>query len=135
MMAIIFFAAPAIERFTGYEGLTIPLRVLSPTIFVVAVAGTMRGFFQSRKTMIPTAVSQIVEQIFNAAVSIFAGFSLRFPRIPTVPEWGQPEERSEHWSVPLPDLLSLYFFLSHTDRVCMSISHMTGQHMMILRVR
>ena len=72
MMAIIFFAAPAIERFTGYEGLTIPLRVLSPTIFVVAVAGTMRGFFQSRKTMIPTAVSQIVEQIFNAAVSIFA---------------------------------------------------------------
>lgn len=74
MMAIIFFAAPAIERFTGYEGLTIPLRVLSPTIFVVAVAGTMRGFFQSRKTMIPTAVSQIVEQIFNAAVSIFAAW-------------------------------------------------------------
>ncbi len=74
MMAIIFFAAPAIERFTGYDGLTIPLRVLAPTIFVVAIAGTMRGFFQSRKTMIPTAVSQIVEQIFNAAVSILAAW-------------------------------------------------------------
>ena len=74
MMAIIFFAAPAIERFTGYEGLTIPLRVLSPTIFVVAVAGTMRGFFQSRKTMIPTAVSQIVEQIITAAVSKYAAW-------------------------------------------------------------
>lgn len=74
MMAVIFFAAPAIERFTGYDGLTIPLRVLAPTIFVVAVAGTMRGFFQSRKTMIPTAVSQIVEQIFNAAVSILAAW-------------------------------------------------------------
>ena len=74
MMAIIFFAAPAIERFTGYEGLAIPLRVLAPTIFVVAIAGTMRGFFQSRKTMIPTAVSQIVEQIFNAAISIFAAW-------------------------------------------------------------
>lgn len=74
MMAVIFSAAPAIERFTGYDGLTIPLRVLAPTIFVVAVAGTMRGFFQSRKTMIPTAVSQIVEQIFNAAVSILAAW-------------------------------------------------------------
>lgn len=74
MMAVIFFAAPSIERFSGYEGLTLPLRVLAPTIFVVAVAGTMRGFFQSRKTMIPTAVSQIVEQIFNAIVSIFAAW-------------------------------------------------------------
>lgn len=74
MMAVIFFAAPSIERFSGYEGLTLPLRVLAPTIFVVAVAGTLRGFFQSRKTMIPTAVSQIIEQIFNAAVSIFAAW-------------------------------------------------------------
>ena len=74
MMAVIFFAAPSIERFSGYEGLTLPLRVLAPTIFIVAVAGTMRGFFQSRKTMIPTAVSQIIEQIFNAVVSIFAAW-------------------------------------------------------------
>ncbi|MCM1308468.1 MAG: oligosaccharide flippase family protein, partial [Butyrivibrio sp.] len=43
MMAVIFFAAPAIERFSGYEGLTLPLRVLAPTIFVAAVAGTVRG--------------------------------------------------------------------------------------------
>lgn len=76
MMAVIFFAAPAIERFTGYEGLTLPLRVLAPTIFVVAVAGTLRGFFQSRKTMIPTAVSQIIEQVFNALISIFAAWLL-----------------------------------------------------------
>lgn len=74
MMAVIFFAAPSIERFSGYEGLTLPLRVLAPTIFIVAVAGTMRGFFQSRKTMIPTAVSQIIEQIFNAVISIFAAW-------------------------------------------------------------
>ena len=40
--------------------------------FVVAIAGTLRGFFQSRKTMIPTAVSQLVEQIVNALVSIGA---------------------------------------------------------------
>ena len=74
MMLIIFLAAPAIEKFSGYEGLTLPLRVLAPTIFLVAVAGTLRGFYQSRKTMVPTAVSQIIEQIFNAIVSILAAW-------------------------------------------------------------
>lgn len=72
MMLIIFFSAPAIERFSKYDGLTIPLRILAPTIFVVAIAGTLRGFFQSRKTMIPTAVSQVLEQIINAVVSVLA---------------------------------------------------------------
>ncbi len=74
MMAIIFFAAPAIEKFSKYEGLTLPLRVLSPTIFVVAVVGTIRGFFQSRKTMIPTAVSQLADQILNAVISVVAAW-------------------------------------------------------------
>lgn len=72
MSLAIFFAAPFIEKMSKYEGLTLPLRVLSPTIFVVAIAGTLRGFFQSRKTMIPTAVSQLVEQIVNAIVSVAA---------------------------------------------------------------
>ena len=72
MALVIFFLAPVIEKVSNYNGLTFPLRVLSPTIFVVAVAGTLRGFFQSRKTMIPTAVSQLVEQIVNAFVSIGA---------------------------------------------------------------
>lgn len=76
MMAIIFFSAPALEKFTGYDGLTLPLRVLAPTIFIVAIAGTLRGFFQSRKTMIPTAISQIVEQVINAIISVFAAWLL-----------------------------------------------------------
>lgn len=74
MMAIIFFAAPFIEKISNYQGLTLPLRVLSPTIFVVAIVGTIRGFFQSRKTMIPTAVSQLADQIINALVSVLAAY-------------------------------------------------------------
>ncbi len=46
------------------------LRVLAPGLFIVAVMGVMRGFFQGMGTMIPTALSQIVEQIVNAVVSI-----------------------------------------------------------------
>lgn len=74
MMILLFSLSTILEKFTGYEGLAIPLRVLAPTIFVVSMLGTMRGFFQSRKTMIPTAVSQIIEQVVNAVISILAAF-------------------------------------------------------------
>ena len=86
MALIIFFTAPFIEKMSGYKGLTLPLRVLSPTIFIVAIVGTLRGFFQSRKTMIPTSVSQLIEQIINAIVSvtaaaIFVGVAVTKPQV------------------------------------------------------
>lgn len=76
MALILFFGAGTIERLSGHEGLALPLKVLAPTVFVVAIAGTTRGFFQSRNTMMPTAVSQFAEQIINAIVSIVAAVIL-----------------------------------------------------------
>ena len=52
------------------------LQVLAPTILVVALMGCMRGYFQGLGSMVPTAVSQIVEQVINAAVSIGAAWAL-----------------------------------------------------------
>lgn len=52
------------------------LQVLAPTILVVALMGCMRGYFQGLGSMVPTAVSQIVEQVVNAAVSIGAAWAL-----------------------------------------------------------
>lgn len=52
------------------------LQVLAPTILIVALMGCMRGFFQGLGSMVPTAISQIVEQIINAAVSIAAAWGL-----------------------------------------------------------
>ena len=52
------------------------LQVLAPTILIVAVMGCMRGYFQGLGSMLPTAVSQIAEQIINAAVSIGAAWML-----------------------------------------------------------
>lgn len=54
----------------------IPLRVLAPTIFVFAIMGVFRGYFQGKRTMVPTAFSQLVEQIVNAFVSVFAAYRL-----------------------------------------------------------
>lgn len=52
------------------------LQVLAPTILIVALMGCMRGYFQGLGSMMPTAVSQIIEQIINAAVSIGAAWAL-----------------------------------------------------------
>ncbi len=52
------------------------LRVLAPTIFFSAVLGVFRGYFQAHRTMTPTSVSQIIEQIMNAIVSIAASWLL-----------------------------------------------------------
>ena len=76
---LVFFGAGFIENVVyggGIPGLAIPLRVLAPTIFLVAILGVLRGFFQGQGTMIPTAVSQIIEQLVNAVVSIVAGYML-----------------------------------------------------------
>lgn len=48
------------------------LKVLAPCLFIVAILGVIRGFFQGMGTTVPTAFSQIIEQIINAVVSIVA---------------------------------------------------------------
>jgi len=52
------------------------LRTLAPTVWIMAFLGVLRGYFQGTGTMVPTAVSQILEQIVNAAVSIGAAWYL-----------------------------------------------------------
>ncbi len=54
----------------------IPLRFLAPSILIVAILGTYRGFFQGMGSAIPTAVSQILEQIVHAVVCLIAAYVL-----------------------------------------------------------
>lgn len=52
----------------------LPLRVLAPTIFVVALLAVLRGYFQGLGTMIPSAISQLIEQIVLIIVSLSAAY-------------------------------------------------------------
>lgn len=74
--ALLWAGADALEALYHRQGLSRPLRVLAPTSFIVALLGTFRGFFQGHRTMVPTAVSQILEQIINAVVSVAAAYGL-----------------------------------------------------------
>jgi len=52
------------------------LRVFAPTIFLSGLLGVLRGYFQAHRSMAQTSVSQIIEQILNAIVSIGAAYFL-----------------------------------------------------------
>ena len=67
-----FFAVKLLNE----PGAAYAIKVLAPTVFVMAFLGTLRGYFQGLGTMIPTAVSQVLEQIINAVISIVAAFLL-----------------------------------------------------------
>jgi stage V sporulation protein B len=50
--------------------------VFAPTVFLFGILGVLRGYFQANQSMLQTSVSQILEQIANAVVSIGAAFLL-----------------------------------------------------------
>ncbi len=52
------------------------LRVFAPTVFLYGILGVLRGYFQAHRSMVQTSVSQILEQILNAVVSIGAAYLL-----------------------------------------------------------
>lgn len=73
---IVFFGAEELTRLFKTPLGVYALQVLAPTLIIVAVLGVFRGFFQGMGTMIPSAVSQIIEQIVNAVVSVGAAYVL-----------------------------------------------------------
>ena len=74
--AAVFTFAAAPFLMSKSENSIVALRVLAPTIFFSGLLGVLRGYFQAHGSMLHTSLSQILEQILNAVVSILAGYLL-----------------------------------------------------------
>ncbi len=75
--AAIFFGARLITGSVFETPLSLyALRVLAPTLLITAFLGVLRGFFQGMENMYPSAVSQVLEQLVNAFVSVLAAYFL-----------------------------------------------------------
>ncbi|MCM1221021.1 MAG: polysaccharide biosynthesis protein [Lachnospiraceae bacterium] len=70
---VLFFGA---GWFLNNEAAVPVLKTFAPTIFIYGILGVLRGYFQAHRSMVQTSVSQILEQIANAAVSIGAAMLL-----------------------------------------------------------
>ncbi len=62
------------KELVDVNGGVLPLRIMAPTILLSGILSVFRGYFQAYNTMVPTSVSQILEQILNCIVSITAAY-------------------------------------------------------------
>ena len=73
---IVYFGAEYITDLLKTPMAVYALKVLSPTLVIVAILGVLRGYFQGLGSMVPSAISQVIEQIINALVSMGAAYYL-----------------------------------------------------------
>lgn len=75
-MVVMMLLSDGMSRMQGEEGLRWCYLALAPSVFFVAVIAVLRGYFQGKNNMSPTAISEILEQAIKAGVGIL--FALRF---------------------------------------------------------
>lgn len=56
-----------------------PILAVAPAIFFAGLMSVFRGYFQGHQSMVPTAVSQVIEQLFRVTAVLILAFIL-FPR-------------------------------------------------------
>ena len=75
------FCAHWLADMSGRPTAYLTLLALSPTVLLASISATFRGYFQGRHNMVPTSISQIVEQAFNTVCTLaFAWWMLKIGR-------------------------------------------------------
>lgn len=78
----LFFRAEAIVTDIGNKNAYFALIALVPALFFVPIMSSFRGFFQGSQSMTPTALSQIIEQLFRVASGLGLTYLLLDKGIP-----------------------------------------------------
>lgn len=87
MAALLWCSAEFLEKnfYPTYQ-VALPIRALAPTVIIATSLGVLRGYFQGMGDMVPTASSQVVEQIINVIFSVLLAYS--FLNTTGSLEWG-----------------------------------------------
>ena len=76
MFSVMFFGGSWIAELMDKPFAAYVIKTLAPTIWIMAYLGILRGYFQGTGNMMPTAVSQILEQIIHAVVAVVMAWLL-----------------------------------------------------------
>lgn len=75
---VMFFCSEQIAQFYKNPRANYAIMALAPTLFFLSIMSAMRGYFQGRSNMVPTAVSQSIEAITKVLIGVgLAIFLLR----------------------------------------------------------
>ena len=73
---VMFFGAGIISDLQNIEEAKLPMMAVAPALLIVPVMAAYRGYFQGMQNMRPTAISQIIEQVFRVFFGLLLGFML-----------------------------------------------------------
>ncbi len=75
--SVLYFLTPFLTHriFPDPRVLTI-FQICTPAIFIVSISSVFRGYFQGLQNMVPTAISQICEQVIRVTVGYAAALQL-----------------------------------------------------------
>lgn len=71
---LLYAGAPLVAAFMGDGHLTTPLRAVAWSLPLVPMAAILRGYFQGHQNMMPTGVSQVVEQLIRVIFILLTAF-------------------------------------------------------------
>lgn len=69
--------SPLMATLQRDESLRFCYFMLAPSVFLVALIAVLRGYFQGKRQMAPTALSEILEQIVKAGAGLFFAYKYR----------------------------------------------------------
>lgn len=87
---VLFFGAGLFDKGPAVQ----VIRIFAPTVFLYGLLGVLRGYFQAHRSMVQTSVSQILEQLLNAIVSIGAAYLLILLLLSTTDKYTLNEDHS-----------------------------------------
>ncbi|MDR0520017.1 MAG: oligosaccharide flippase family protein, partial [Clostridiales Family XIII bacterium] len=77
LFAVLYFGAGSITGSVNSLGGSVhAMRAIAPALFFVSLLSVFRGYFQGMQDMKPSAVMQVVEQLFRVIVGLSLAFAL-----------------------------------------------------------
>ncbi len=68
--ALMLLFSPQLARATGTMESVLGFRFIAPSVLLVCVMSAFRGYMQGQRRMVPTAVSQLIEQVGKIGVAL-----------------------------------------------------------------
>ncbi len=73
---ILFFFAGPLANAMNSPNAKYPMMVIAPALLFVPIMASFRGYFQGQQNMNPTAVSQVIEQVFRVGFGLTLAYLL-----------------------------------------------------------
>lgn len=71
---VMFFGANQIAQWYGSPEANYAIMALAPTLFFISIESSLRGYFQGRSNMVPTATSQTIEAVTKVIIGVGLAF-------------------------------------------------------------